>query len=295
MPPRTSWKGFIRLSLVSVPVKAYTAAASGGGEIHLNQLHQPCHNRIQYRKTCPVHGEIPAEEIVKGYEFSQGQYAVIDLDELDKLRGESDKSIHVDKFIDPSAVDPNYFSGKAYFLAPDGPVGQKPYALLRRAMAEQGVWCLARIVLFGREQLVLLRPLEGLIVMQVLHYASQLKMPVTFQDDVADGEFTAAELKLTKTLVAATTDRQVNLGEYEDLYVKRLGRLVQAKVKGEEIVSAPQQAAPPMVDLMEALKASVARAQQNGAGRPATAARKTLAGKLARGGRRTTKKRSKAG
>src|SRR5262249_21316217 len=88
MAARSSWKGFIRLSLVSIPVKAYTATASGGGEIHLNQIHKDCNTRIKYQKTCPIHGEVPSDAIVMGYEFAKGQYVVIDPDELDKLRTE---------------------------------------------------------------------------------------------------------------------------------------------------------------------------------------------------------------
>ena len=128
--------------------------------------------------------------------------------------------------------------------------------------------------------------------MQILHYAGQLKLPALLQDEVAGGEFNAGELKLTKTLLKATTARRVDLGEYEDLYMKRLRQLVQAKVEGRQIVAAPREEAPPVVDLMEALRASVAQAQQNGAG---TSARRTLAAKLARGGRRAAKKRTKAG
>ena len=143
---RASWSGLMRLSLVAVPVKAYPAIATGEA-IQLNQLHEGCHSRIQYRKSCPVHGEIPNDQIVKGHEFAEGQYVVIDLDELNKLRSESDRSITIDKFIDPAWVDPTYFSGKAYYLTPDGPVGQKPYGLLRQAMAEEGLWCLAQTVL----------------------------------------------------------------------------------------------------------------------------------------------------
>jgi DNA end-binding protein Ku len=111
MPARSSWKGYLKLSLVSVPVKAYTASSSAGG-VSLNQLHEECNSRIRYIKTCPIHGEVESSEIVSGYEFSKGQYVVIDPSEIDKLRPESDKAINVDHFIAASAIDPVYYSGK---------------------------------------------------------------------------------------------------------------------------------------------------------------------------------------
>src|SRR6516165_9610326 len=114
MAARSSWKGFLKLSLVSIPVKAYTATTSSGGEIHLNQLHAECHSRIQYKKTCPIHGEVKQDQIVQGYEQAKGQYVVIDPDELEKLRTEDDKAIKIDSFIEPGVLDPIYFSGKSY-------------------------------------------------------------------------------------------------------------------------------------------------------------------------------------
>src|SRR6185436_15823002 len=112
MASRTVWKGFIQFSLVSVPVRAYTAAVTGGGDIRLNQLHNECHSRIQYKKMCPVHGEIPNDQIVSGYEFSKGQYVVVDPAEIEKLKSERDKSINIGAFIPPDAIDPKYYSGK---------------------------------------------------------------------------------------------------------------------------------------------------------------------------------------
>jgi DNA end-binding protein Ku len=161
MATRSSWKGCLQLSLVCVPVKAYSTASSGGGEVHLNQLHADCHRRIQYKKTCPLHGEVSNDQIVSGYEYAQDQYVVVDPEELDRLRTEADKAIKIDVFIDSGAFDPLYGTGKRYYLAPDGPAGQKAYALLYHAMVEEKRYALAQVVLHGREQLVLLRPQES--------------------------------------------------------------------------------------------------------------------------------------
>ena len=108
-----SWKGFVKLSLVAFPVKAYTATGSEG-RIQMNQLHAECNSRIQYKKTCPIHGEVPNTDIVSGYEYTKGQYAVVDPAELDKLRTESDKAVNVSAFVAPDAIDPIYYDERTY-------------------------------------------------------------------------------------------------------------------------------------------------------------------------------------
>ena len=150
MPARPAWKGFLKLSLVSLPVKAFTVTASDGGAIHLNQLHAECHSRINYKKTCPIHGEVANDQIVSGYEYSKGQYVVIDPDELDKMRTPDEKAINIDSFIPPNSVDPLYFSGRGYYLLPDGPAGMKPYALLVQGMVDMKKVAVAQVVMHGR-------------------------------------------------------------------------------------------------------------------------------------------------
>src|SRR5436190_8675840 len=179
MAGRSSWKGYLKISLVSVPVKAYTAT-SGGATVSLNQLHAGCNSRINYKKTCPIHGEVPTSEIVSGYEFTKGQYVVIDTEELEKLRTENDRSISVSTFIKSDSLDPVYHSGKNYYLLPDGPVGQKPYQLIRDVMEKQGVHAVAQVVISKKEELVLVRPLEKLLTMTVLNYAAEVKEPKSF-------------------------------------------------------------------------------------------------------------------
>src|SRR6516162_2549902 len=133
MAAHPSWKGFLQLSLVAIPVKAYSAHGEGG-PIQLNQLHAECNSRIKYKKTCPVHGEVTPDEIVSGYEYAKGQYVVVDPAELDKLRSEDDKALRIDTFIDPGAVDPIYMTEKSSYLLPDGPVAMKGYTIVHKAM-----------------------------------------------------------------------------------------------------------------------------------------------------------------
>jgi DNA end-binding protein Ku len=149
---RDVWKNVLRFGLVNVPVRAYTAAegSSGGGDIRLNQLHKECNSRIQYKKTCPIHGEVSGGDIVSGYEFSKEQYVVIDPEEIDKLRPQAEKAINIEAFVTADAVDPMYFSGSNYYLAPDGQPAAKPYAVLQRVMKENGRFAFATVVMRSR-------------------------------------------------------------------------------------------------------------------------------------------------
>jgi DNA end-binding protein Ku len=256
--PRSSWKGFIRVSLVSIPVEGYTASAASTSQISLNQLHEDCGERIRYVKTCPVHGEVPSDQIVMGYQYERDHYALVDPAEIDELRSEADRSINVDRFVDPSEVDPRYFAGKTYYLLPSGNPGQKPYALLHRAILDAGVVGLAQVVISNREQLVMLRPVGKLLAASVLQYAADVKPVDEFEKLLSDEPVSAQELKLAKTLIAATREKHAELDTYHDLYAERLRELVDAKTAGKEIAK-PRAGgkAPPTINIMEALKASL--------------------------------------
>jgi DNA end-binding protein Ku len=256
MAPRSSWKGYLKLSLVSLPVKAYTATTTTSA-IRLNQLHAECHSRIKYQKVCPVHGEVTGDEIVSGYEFAKGQYVIVDPDELQQLRSEGDKAINVNAFIRSDALDPVYQSGRTYYLVPDGPVGQRPYALVRQAMVDEGLHAVAQVVLSNREQLVLLRPIEHLIGMTVLEYKNQVKDPASFEDEISDGEASQQEIELTRQLMQGMLQEEFDLGQYRDVYTEKLTELIQAKVEGKELVAPPATEEPQVINLMEALKQSV--------------------------------------
>jgi DNA end-binding protein Ku len=265
MAARSSWKGFLKLSLVSVPVKAYPVTTSGGGDIHLNQLHADCHSRIRYQKVCPIHGQVATDDIVSAYEYAKGRYVVVDTDELDKLRTPDDKAIQIDVFIAADALAPIYMSGKAYYLAPDGPVGQKSYAVLHTCMAEHRRQAIAQVVLHGREQLVLVRPHGRLLVMLLLHHDQEVVKPAAFEEDLAPVEISVQERELAKTLIEASTAKQPALDQYRDVYTQKLTRLIEAKVAGEEIVAPPQTEPAQIINLMDALRQSVAQARRQGA------------------------------
>ena len=260
----SSWKGYLKISLVSVPVKAYTASSSGA-KISLNQLHAGCNSRINYKKTCPVHGEVPGTEIVSGYEYTKGQYVVIDTEELDKLRTERDRSIDISKFVAAGTVEPLYHSGKNYYLLPDGPVGQKPYQLIHDVMQKQDVHAVAQVVISKKEELVLVRPIDRLLTMTVLSYAAEVKEPQSFFDELVESQGSKEEVQLTTQLIDALTTTEFDLNQYKDLYTEKLTQLIEAKVAGKEIVAAAAEGEPQVINLMEAITRSMKQIKVPGA------------------------------
>lgn len=263
MAAHASWKGFLKLSLVSVPVKAYTATATGS-DITLHQLHAKTHARIQYKKFAPEVGEVSGDQIVKGYEYAKGQYVIVDEEELDKLRTESDKSVRIDGFIKTEQLSSIYLGGRTYYLTPDGPVGQKPYSLLLKRMAANGVAAIAEVVISQKEQVVLLRPLDGVLAMTVLIRKDEVKPATAFKDEIAETESSEAEVSLADTLIQASMLKDFDYARYKDLYKEKLTKLIQLKIEGKEVIQVHDPEEPKIINLMEALKRSVAEAQAAG-------------------------------
>jgi DNA end-binding protein Ku len=274
MAARSQWKGFLKLSLVSVPVKAYSATTSGAGEVQLNQLHAECNSRIRYKKTCEIHGEVTQDQIVSGYEYSKGQYVIVNPDDLDKLRTEDEKAIDIDSFIPAESFDPLYLTGKSYYLVPEGPIGQKAYQVILQGMLDSKRFAVAQVVMHSREQLVLIRPLHGFLVMSTLNYASQISSPASFEEEAPKTPVAPEELQLVKTLIKASSKDKADLTGYKDVYTQKLSQLIEAKVSGKELVAVPTQEPVQIINLMDALRQSVEKAQKTA---PAAAAGKATA------------------
>lgn len=267
MAARSVWKGHVRFSLVTIPVKAYTGTATGGGRIHLNQLHgnlpsgEDCGARIRYMKFCPTHGEVPSNEIVTGYEVSKDRYVIVNPEEVDKLRPANERAIGIEAFLDKEAIDPRFYNDKTYYLVPDGAAGKRPYALLLRVMNDQKKIAFAQGVFQNREQIMALRPHGRLLVANFLSYADQLKNPAEFEGEVPEVEVAKQELDIAKTLVAQLSQEDFDIGAYKDRYEERLKQLIDAKVAGQELVAAPEEEPAPVINLMEALQKSLQEAQ----------------------------------
>ncbi len=298
MAARVTWKGSLNVSLVSLAVKAYTASAPENGQLRLNQLHEACHGPIKYEKTCPLHGPPSSDQIVMGYPYAPGQYVVVDPAELDQLRSDEQKrAIRIDAFVTPEEVGCIYHSDRHYYLLPDGAMARVPYALLHRAMRNKRVYAVAEVVLSKREQLVLIRPWEELLLMTVLRYVSQVRLPSCLGEETErPPQIGEEELALAQALVERHTPGQFDLGQYQDQYTVKLKQLIEAKVNGHELVAAPESEPRQVLSLLDALKASVAEA---GASPTANVARGALAKQLSRsagkgrGSRTRGKKRSR--
>jgi DNA end-binding protein Ku len=250
---RPIWKGYLRLSLVAVPVKVYSATSTH--TLSFNQLHATCNSRINYTKTCPIHGPVPAEEIVKGYAYEKDRYVIMEDEDFDKVRLESTKAVNIVRFVDASEIDPIYYES-AYYLEPDGKIAREAYATLREAMA--GKVAIAKVVLRGKEDLVAVRATDNVLVMSTLHYGDEVKSASELDELKAKVEVAPDAVKLARQLVDGLQgpfEPQL----YQDEYRDELLRIVEAKVEGREAVVADEAAEPAkVVNLMEALKKSLA-------------------------------------
>jgi DNA end-binding protein Ku len=269
--PRASWRGQFRVDLVTFPVQAFNVEKSGGGEYHFHQLHAPCHNRIHYEKVCPEHGPVPNDEIVAGYEYGKGRYIEIDPEELDKLRTKADRALSIDTFIAPEEIDPIYYDGRSYFLFPDGHFAEEPYAVLLAAMRKMNRCGVGQVVFSEKEQLVLVRPGDDCLRMFMLHHYGEVRTPEALKFNPPKAA--ANKVKLAESLIDAATE-PFELSDYTDRYQTRLKQLIDAKLAGHEVVAPEEEEEPEVINLMDALRRSIALAES---GKPSHArgARKT--------------------
>lgn len=258
MARHASWKGYLKISLVAVPVQAYTSSAGKeSSELSLHQLHEKCMSRIQYKKVCPKHGEVPNDEIVSGYEYTKGKYAVLEKEDLTALGADLEKSLTIDAFVAADKIDPVYFAGQTYYLVPDGRVGDKPYALLRDALESAELCGVGEIVLARKQRLVRLRATKRLLIFDTLHYAGEIREPDTYEDDVRNISTNSQESKLTHALIEQLTQPKFDPDNYADDYMERMEKLIKAKVKGKEIAVPEAEEEPEVISFVDALKRSV--------------------------------------
>ena len=265
MASRPVWQGFIRFSLVNIPAQGFTAtvSGSGGGDVHLHQLHKGCGARVKYEKSCPIHGKLKADEIEKGYEFAKDQYVTIDDDTLGSLRKGNDKTIGIEAFVPRTCVAPRFFSGRTMYLLPDGPIGGKPYLMLHQLMTETKRYAFCTAIMNGREQIMLMRPAEGLLACEFLKYAAEVKPPSDLTPQLPSVNVPQKELTLARTLFDQLSDDKFELDAWTDHYNEDLRKLIDAKVQGQEITTPPDEAEQPqqVTDLMSALRKSLDQAK----------------------------------
>ncbi|HEY7653849.1 MAG TPA: Ku protein [Methylomirabilota bacterium] len=267
MAPHSIGSGTISFGLVSIPVKLYTAASGGG--VSFNLLHAKCGSRIKQQTFCPVCNEtVERGGLVKGYEFQKDQYVRFSDEELKSLEGEASRVIDIAEFVPLPAVDPIYFE-KTYYLGPDKG-GEKPYRLLADAMAKSDRVALATFVMRGKESLVLIRPAQDGLMLHTMYFADEVRDFGEIEKGksvkLRDGE-----LQLAERLIDELAHAEFKPEQYQDHYRNRVLEMVDSKVEGKEITTqAPEAQRAQVIDLMDALKQSLAK-RAGAAGEPAAA------------------------
>jgi len=245
----------ISFGMVSIPVKLFSATESKA-TISFNMLHEKCKGRVKQQYICERDEGVvvPRTEMVKGYEFAKDQYVVFTAEEIKKMEEEKTGLVDISEFLDIKQVDPIYYEGASY-LAPDKG-GEKAYRLLCDAMKQTGRVAVAKWAARGKQYLVLLRPLQNVIILQQLRYPDEVR-PLD-EVPVGTAESKEGELKLAIQLIDQITSASFEPSQYEDEVQKRMQAAIDRKIQGQEIASAPEQPRAQIVDIMEALKASLA-------------------------------------
>jgi DNA end-binding protein Ku len=256
MPARSIATATISFGLVSVPVNIYSSSESKAS-VSFNMLHKKCGTRLKQQYTCPKDNEVVTrDDTVKGYEFAKDQYVVLTAEELKSLEEKATSTIDVIEFVPLSGVDREYLE-KVYYLGPDKG-GDRAYRLLAAALKETGRAALGQYAARGQQHLVLLRPLNGVLVMEQLHYADELR-PTT-EVTIPPGDVKEAELKLAKQLIDQTSNETFEPAKYRDTVRERMLETIQRKIDGQDITADITPGSDTkMLDLMEALKASLAK------------------------------------
>jgi len=283
---RTTWNGSLSFGLVTIPVglAPATAPKARASDVSFRTLHRECKTPIKQKRWCPVHErEVSNDELVKGWEVSKGQFVIVEDADLEAIeQRDTSRAIEISRFVPLAEVDPLFFD-RTYFLAPSSAEAQRrPYVLLLNAMKETGMAAIGRMVIRGNENFVLIRPKGEALLLETLFLAEDVRSQAEIDEAVEAVAVQEPELELARQLI----DSLVGEWEPEDLhseYRQNLRKLLEAKLAGEEIAMPEPVADAPVIDLMEALKKSVAASKERDGGKPAarkkTSSRKRAAAK----------------
>lgn len=257
---RAIWKGHIQFSLVTIPIRIYNAIDTAQS-IKFNLLSKETHNQVKYEKRDKVTGDLlRSEDIVKGYQYEPGQFVIVDDDDFQKIKLKSTKLIEIEGFVDATEVHHTLFDAP-YFAGPDGEVAGKTYSLLCETLRESGKVGVGKVVLRDRESIVLLTPHESGILLYKLRYPDEVRkvvdVPQVPKETAADED----QLKLAKTLVDSMSKKFKDI-QFEDKYNNALREVIDSKIEGKEVVIVSEEE-PEVVDIMTALKQSIADAKQS--------------------------------
>lgn len=264
MPPpaRPVWTGQIRLALVALPVKLYSALDSRE-KISFNQIHEPSKQRIRYEKVAPGIGPVDKDEIVKGYEFAKGRYVLFSDEEFEALKIDSKKTLDMIQFAPAETIDGVYFD-KPYYALPDGKMADEPYRVVREALRKTKTIGLGQITMRGRSYIAAVKPYEDGLMVETLHYAEELRSAKAFFDEIPTGKLDADLIDLAEELINRKKAK-FDPTKFEDEYAQAIERLVKKKIErqGELVLEDQEEPAPDygdnVVSLVDALKKSLAK------------------------------------
>src|SRR3989440_5795701 len=284
---RTIWNGSISFGLVSIPIGL--AVATQRSDIAFRTLHRECGTPIKNKRWCPFHErDVEAEELVKGWEVAKGEFVVVEESDLEAVALQRSQSIEILRFVALADVDPVYFD-RTYYLAPASAEAQRrPYVLLLEAMKETGTAAIGKFVLWGKENLCLIRPHGDTLALETLFFAEDVRSRAEIEEAVEATEVKGAELELAKQVIASLVG-EFEPADFENEYRRELRVMLEAKLAGETIAKPQPVPETPVVDLMEALRRSVAEVQER---KPASTRKR--AAKPASGGRRRAPARKSA-
>ncbi len=258
MAPRASWKGYIKLSLVSCPVRLYPAV-SASEKITFNQLHKDTHNRINMKPVDPELGLVERSDLVRGYEYEDKQYIIIEDSDLEAVRIEANHTLNIEAFVDESEIDVIY-QDSPYYLAPDGKMAEETFAVLRDAMRAAGKVAIARLVMSSRERVVTIGAREKGMFVTTLRDPREVRATSAYFDEIPDIKADPEMLELAEKLIEQKVTK-FDPSQFEDRYETALMEMIKQKLKGHKpiIAAAPERGN--VINLMDALKASLGQAK----------------------------------
>jgi DNA end-binding protein Ku len=283
-PARPYWTGYLKLSLVTIGVRLYTAT-SERERIRFNQIHEPSGERVRQQLVVPGIGPVEREDIVKGFEYEKGRYVTVDPDDLKRLRLETTDTIDIVEFVDD--VEPIYFDSP-YYLVPDGSVAEEGYRVIREALRQTGKIAVGQVVINGQERIIAIRPLGAGLLGNALRYEDEIRKPDDFFRTIGEDGADEDQLAIMDQIIARKT-RKFDAGKFVDHYQTAVRELIDEKLQGKLPAKAPERRPAQVINLMDALKRSLAEegdaaeAPRRGASRRSAAEAEPAAKPAARG------------
>ena len=254
MPPRATWKGHVKLSLVSFAVRVHNATSTAE-RVALNQLHKECNLRLKQKMVCPEHGDVQRDEIVKGYEYEKGRYVIVEPDDLEHIQLETTKTIEIVQFVDRDEL-PGIYLDAPYYVAPDGPVAQEAFAVIRQAMEASNKVGIGLFVIAGRERIAAIEPEGQGMLMTTLRSDKEVRKSAEFFADIPEVELDPKQIELAEQLIKSNI-AELDTTIFRDRYQEAMLAMIMAKIEGAEPAVVEEAEVAHGLNFMDALQASI--------------------------------------